>query len=193
MGVHIFSFFTPGTQCWVIIFDCLSSLKHFSLSLFQFLTLFLLLVHPSSPFSCSSLCVSQSSILVLSLYASFHVCQSSFASLLIIPLFQPVYVSVSFTSSLSLSPSLRSLTYLHHSCLMNNGRETVTISVSISRILPLISAPLPFPPDFPHNFSLLLRFSSAPFLFQLLTSAQFHFILTVCTKKTTFISTHTVF
>lgn len=34
----------------------------------------------------------------------------------------------------SLSFPLKSVTYLQHSCLMNNGGETVTISVSIRRI-----------------------------------------------------------
>lgn len=72
---------------------------------------------------------------------------------------------------ISLAPSLKSLTYLQHSCLMNNGGETVTISVSISRIPHLILAPLPFVPAFPLNFSLL----RLPFSFQLLSSPCFPF------------------
>lgn len=60
---------------------------------------------------------------------------------LISPLFRPVYIPASPSSSLSFS--LKSVTYLQHSCLMNNGGETVTISVSISSIPPLICAPLP--------------------------------------------------
>lgn len=46
--------------------------------------------------------------------------------------FQPIYIPVSPSSSLSLP--LKSVTYIQHSCLMNNGGETVTISISIRRI-----------------------------------------------------------
>lgn len=50
--------------------------------------------------------------------------------------FQPIYIPVSLHPSprSSLSFPLKSVTYLQHSCLMNNGGETVTISVSIRRI-----------------------------------------------------------
>lgn len=46
--------------------------------------------------------------------------------------FQPIYIPVSPSSSLSFP--LKSVTYIQHSCLMNNGGETVTISISIRRI-----------------------------------------------------------
>lgn len=46
--------------------------------------------------------------------------------------FQPIYIPVSPSSFLSFP--LKSVTYIQHSCLMNNGGETVTISISIRRI-----------------------------------------------------------
>ncbi|TNN27125.1 hypothetical protein EYF80_062732 [Liparis tanakae] len=52
---------------------------------------------------------------------------------------------ISLSSLIPLSPSL---TYLQRSCLMNNEEETVAISISISRISPLISAPLASLPSF---------------------------------------------
>lgn len=58
------------------------------------------------------------------------------------PLQNPISSSLSISPSLPPKPSprsslsfpLKSVTYLQHSCLMNNGGETVTISVSIRRI-----------------------------------------------------------
>lgn len=64
--------------------------------------------------------------------------------------FQPIYIPVSLSSSLSFP--LKSVTYLQHSCLMNNGGETVTISISIRRIrFDLCYSPFPRT-AFPHNF-----------------------------------------
>lgn len=50
--------------------------------------------------------------------------------------FQPIYTPLPppLSPRSSLSFPLKSVTYLQHSCLMNNGGETVTISVSIRRI-----------------------------------------------------------
>ncbi len=146
------------SQCCQIMFVCLLFTTFFPLCLFRFSSLFLhfSLCWPLCPLPPSlSLHTCLSPLHSISVTVWFSCLSILFRFLfnsLIILLFQPVYIPVSPSSSLSFS--LKSVTYLQHSCLMNNGGETVTISVSISRIPPLISAPLPFSPAFPPNLLL---------------------------------------
>lgn len=121
-------------------------------------------LHPASVTPCE---LSRLSILICSFFIS-----------LIIPLFQQ-----SPLPHLALSFSLQRLTYLQHSCLMNNGAETVTISISISGIPPLISAP--FPSAFPRNSPV------SPCILSLLTFSPLFMVLwTVCSKFTKSICKH---
>lgn len=140
------------------MFVCLFFYPFFFL-LLRFPSLFLhLFVHPPF-FLCLPLSVS------LSLHTCLHMCLSPLYpvsvtlrdflvyqphSLYFHHQFQPIYIPVSLSSSLSFP--LKSVTYLQHSCLMNNGGETVTISISIRRIrFDLCYSPFPCT-AFPHNF-----------------------------------------
>lgn len=182
-------FFTPRrseSQCCQVMFVCLlftTFILRVSLG-FHLYFYTPLSIRPSSDASTSSslslyVCLHTSvSPLHPDCHAMWFACLStSFTLFLSLCLCS---IPVSPSSSPSLSFSLRSVTYLQHSCLMNNGGETVTISVSISRIQALISAPLPFPAAFSHNFTPKLFH----FFFLLSVSSFFSFFfLTLLQKK----------
>lgn len=143
MSVYVL---TPGTQNNSVVKSCLFA---FSSPIFPF-HLYLYTCLSMQPSSCACLSLSLSSY--LSLYVSltpppclchsvwFPCLSTSFSFFL---QFQPIYIPVSPFSSLSFP--LKSVTYLQHSCLMNNGGETVTISISIRRIrFDLCCASLPY-------------------------------------------------
>lgn len=89
--------------------------------------------------------------------------------------FQPIYIPVSPSSSLSFP--LKSVTYIQHSCLMNNGGETVTIS--IRRIsFDLCYSQLPYCLS-----SQLSSQVSSHFLSHAISSPLFFSLLTVCTPQ----------
>lgn len=162
---------TPGTQNHSVVESCLFTF--FPLSVCFCFRLYFYTSLSICPSSRATLSLSLSlSLTCLSLLLPVFLCDFV-VSLTLFALFLSLLLCSSLSLSLSplphlplsLSPSLKSVTYLQHSCLMNNGGETVTISVSISRIR-LWS--LLLSPAFSSQLSSQVFSSPPPFSFQLI-------------------------